>query len=156
MLIYLDVCCLNRPFDDQTQERIHLESEAVLLILIRCQSKEWQLLGSEVVDYEISQIPDEERRQKVRYLATVGESKVTVTESVESRAQELEKLGFKVYDALHIAGAEAGSADVLLTTDDRMLSKAQQHEEELHVRVANPTLWLMEVAANGSPERDAG
>ena len=21
-LIYLDVCCLNRPFDDQTQERI--------------------------------------------------------------------------------------------------------------------------------------
>jgi hypothetical protein len=29
--IYLDACCLNRPFDDQTQERIRLESEAVLL-----------------------------------------------------------------------------------------------------------------------------
>jgi hypothetical protein len=25
--IYLDVCCLNRPFDDQTQARIHLEAE---------------------------------------------------------------------------------------------------------------------------------
>ena len=33
MKIYLDVCCLNRPFDDQTQDLIHLESEAVVLIL---------------------------------------------------------------------------------------------------------------------------
>jgi hypothetical protein len=33
--IYLDVCCLNRPFDDQCQERIRLESEAILLILER-------------------------------------------------------------------------------------------------------------------------
>lgn len=38
-LIYLDVCCLNSPFDDQTQERIHLEAEAVMLILNRCQNK---------------------------------------------------------------------------------------------------------------------
>jgi hypothetical protein len=26
-LIYLDVCCLNRLFDDLTQERIRLEAE---------------------------------------------------------------------------------------------------------------------------------
>ncbi|MDM9581860.1 MULTISPECIES: hypothetical protein [unclassified Nostoc] len=44
-LIFLDVCCLNRPFDDQTQERIFLEAEAVRLILARCQSGEWQLLS---------------------------------------------------------------------------------------------------------------
>lgn len=43
-LIYLDVCCLNRPFDDQTQERIFLEAEAIRLILARCQSGEWQVL----------------------------------------------------------------------------------------------------------------
>ena len=34
MAIYLDTCCLNRPFDDQTQDRIRLEAEAVILILI--------------------------------------------------------------------------------------------------------------------------
>lgn len=62
MRIYLDVCCLNRPFDDQTQDRIHLESEAVLTILNCCQSREWQLVGSEVVDFEISKIPDEDRK----------------------------------------------------------------------------------------------
>ncbi len=33
MKIYLDVCCFNRPFDDQTQEKIHLEAEAVFIIL---------------------------------------------------------------------------------------------------------------------------
>ena len=50
MLVYLDVCCLNRPFDDYSQERIRLESEAVLLILERCQGEVWQLLGSDAVD----------------------------------------------------------------------------------------------------------
>ena len=40
--IYLDVCCLNRPFDDQRQDHIRLEAEAVLLILGRCEAREWQ------------------------------------------------------------------------------------------------------------------
>ena len=33
MLLYLDNSVLNRPFDDQTQPRIHLEAEAVLAIV---------------------------------------------------------------------------------------------------------------------------
>ena len=33
--IYFDTCCLNRPFDDQTQTRIRLEAEAVLAILMK-------------------------------------------------------------------------------------------------------------------------
>ncbi|MDF2439948.1 MAG: hypothetical protein JWN98_932 [Abditibacteriota bacterium] len=40
MKIYLDVCCLKRPFDDQGQDRIHLESEAVLLILAHVEAGE--------------------------------------------------------------------------------------------------------------------
>jgi hypothetical protein len=47
ILIYLDVCCLNRPFDEQTQERIRLEAEAVLFILTKFQVGDWRLLGSE-------------------------------------------------------------------------------------------------------------
>jgi len=76
MRIYLDVCCLNRPFDDQTQDRIHLESEAVLTILNCCQSREWQLVGSEVVDFEISKIPDEDLKQRVSFLADFVDYKV--------------------------------------------------------------------------------
>jgi hypothetical protein len=39
--IYVDVCCLNRPFDNQTQDRIRLEAEAVILILKRFEVGEW-------------------------------------------------------------------------------------------------------------------
>ena len=30
---YLDLCCLKRPFDDQSQPRVRLESEAMLALL---------------------------------------------------------------------------------------------------------------------------
>jgi hypothetical protein len=30
--VYLDNCCLNRPFDDQRQMRVRLEAEATLCI----------------------------------------------------------------------------------------------------------------------------
>lgn len=33
MTIYLDTCAIQRPFDDQTQLRIALESEAVLALI---------------------------------------------------------------------------------------------------------------------------
>ena len=61
MKIYLDVCCFNRPFDDQLQDRVHLESEAVLSILNHSQVSNWVLIGSEAVDSEISKIPDDEK-----------------------------------------------------------------------------------------------
>ena len=43
--VYLDACCLNRPFDDQAQPRVHLESEAVLIILVCFKQREWEWLG---------------------------------------------------------------------------------------------------------------
>lgn len=149
MIIYLDVCCLNRPFDDQTQDKIHLESEAVRVILNRCQNGEWQLIGSEVVDFEISQIPDNDRRQKVSILSGVAEFKVIVEAAIKDRAVELHKLGFKPFDALHIACAERGNADVLLTTDDKILQKALQLQKNIiKVRIVNPLKWLTEVMGN--------
>jgi len=156
MLVYLDVCCLNRPFDDQSQERIRLESEAVLLILERCQNQTWRLLGSEAVDYEVSRIPDKERQRKVINLALVAKSKQTITDSAEARAKELKHLGFMTLDALHLACAEAGNAEVLLTTDDQMVSKVRQHRDVLRVRVENPILWLTEVVTDGAIKNDTG
>ena len=66
MRIYLDACCLNRPFDDQSQDRIRLESEAILLILGRLQSEGWQWIGSDILNLEIEQTPDLQRRFRVR------------------------------------------------------------------------------------------
>lgn len=142
--VYLDVCCLNRPFDDQTQDRIHLEAEAVLLILIHVERGRCQWIGSETLNYEIERTPDPERRQRVRLLATAVAHTVLIEAAEEARARELEVLGFHALDALHVSCAESGGSDVLLTTDDRLLRLAVRFSKQLRIRVANPLTWLQE------------
>lgn len=150
-VIYLDVCCLNRPFDDQTQARIRLESESVLLILTQCQSRQWIMLGSEAIHIEIAQTPDFDRKQQVLSLTSVATTKIVVSESIKFRASNLVEQGFKPFDALHLACAEAGNADIFLTTDDRLLRLAKRQSSILGVRTENPVVWLLEVTVNGNP-----
>lgn len=64
MKIYLDACCWNRPFDDQSQNRVRVEAEAVLSILEMAQSSGVEIIGSDIVDDELSEMPDDERREK--------------------------------------------------------------------------------------------
>lgn len=153
-LLYLDVCCLNRPFDDQGQERIRLESEAVLLILDRCEARDWDLAGSEAIAYELANLPDEERRQRVLSLASLATTHTEISPVVEARAIELEAMGFGALDALHVACAEAAGAMVLLTTDDVFHRRARRWSTMLKVKVANPTGWLMEACGNADAEAD--
>ena len=143
--IYLDVCCLNRPFDDQTQARIRLEAEAVLIIVAQCELlDQWEWVTSEAVDVEIERTPDPERRRRVQFLAAHAHHSVTVGDTEIQRAQHLESWGIAAYDALHIACAESASADVLLTTDDKLLRKCVTLGEQLRAQVKNPLVWLGE------------
>ena len=89
MRIYLDVCSLNRPFDDHTQDRVRLESEAVLTIHSRSQTESRILLGGEIIDIEISKIPDDDRMQKVSLLSSISQSYTITDEDTEKRAIEL-------------------------------------------------------------------
>ena len=50
MKLYLDVCCLNRPFDGQSQNRVRLEAEAVLSILEMAEAGELEIIGSDIID----------------------------------------------------------------------------------------------------------
>jgi len=145
MKIYLDVCCLNRPFDDQTQDRIHLEAEAILSILNHSQTAGWSVIGSDAIDYEISKMPDNDKLLMVQILSTMHDAHVKVDAGVERRAVELKRAGLKSLDALHVACAEKGKADILLTTDDDLLSKALKNQRTLKVKVENPLRWVMEV-----------
>ena len=143
--LYLDVCCLNRPLDDQTQERIRLEAESVLLILARAEAGDWEWISSDVVDFEVEQTPSPFRRGRVRLMAASAHRRVRREPAVVARAQVLEALGFRPVDALHLACAESGNADVFLTTDDQLSRLGQRHAERLRIRVANPVTWLREV-----------
>ena len=143
--IYLDTCCLNRPFDDQEQDRIRLETEALLTIVERLNLGEWTWVTSELVDLEIGRIADDELRELVQLFAPSVGSTVAIGEAIRSRGRAIEALGFHAADALHLACAEAGRADVFLTTDDQVLRRAARVLERLHVRVVNPLRWIAEV-----------
>jgi predicted nucleic acid-binding protein len=118
--VYLDVCCLNRPFDDQKFEVIKIEAEAVIAIFRRISKGEWKWVISEFVHHEISQTPDEERKKRLLSLARKATEDIETHETIRTRAHELEKLGIKPMDALHLSSAETGCADVFLTTDKKL------------------------------------
>jgi predicted nucleic acid-binding protein len=143
MRLYLDVCCLNRPFDDQSQERIRLESEAVLLIFFRMQAGTLAWVTSEVVDHEVGLTPDVTRRSRVAALLLGATERVTLTDDDEKRAEELRALGFHALDALHLACAERAGVDAFLTTDDRLLKVAGRSAAQVRVAVCNPLQWIL-------------
>ena len=143
--IYLDTCCLNRPFDDQTQERIRLESEAVLAILSRIEKGEWDWIGSEVLLDEIEQTPDTQKLSRARLLSGFIKHTVDISEAEVKRARELQRVGFKEFDSLHLACAETAKADVFLSTDDRLLKLAKRVSKRLKLRVVNPLAWVEEM-----------
>ncbi|MEL6136491.1 MAG: PIN domain-containing protein [Cyanobacteria bacterium J06628_6] len=148
--IYLDVCCFNRPFGDQKQERIRLETEAILLILNRCNTDTtWQLISSQVIDAEIAKILDDERRQGVQLSLAEALFKVDLSTEIVNRAVGFQSAGIKAYDALHIACAESGQADAMLTTDDRLIRRINRSGITLGTRVVNPVVWVMEMTEAG-------
>ena len=146
MRVYLDVSCLNRPFDDQRQTRVRLESEAVTLILDRIDAGVWRLLSSEIVRIEVAAMTDRERRRRVQAFFADPDDTITLTEEVSRRAAGLMQKGFKAADALHVASAEHLSADVLLTCDDRLIRLGRRNRKELGVAILDPVAWLREVS----------
>ncbi|PSF36654.1 PIN domain-containing protein [Aphanothece hegewaldii CCALA 016] len=155
-MIYLDVCCLNRPFDDLEQERIKLEVEAVIIILNRCNLTEWELISSDIITLEIKQTPDLDKQKRLNQILSIANSKISFIEKIEKRAKELTTLGFKTFDALHIASAEEGNVNILLTTDDRFLRKSITYGNHLQVKLANPVQWLISIIqAEGETENEA-
>jgi predicted nucleic acid-binding protein len=145
MKIYLDACCLNRPFDDQSQPRVRFEAEAISLILEKLNQREWDWVGSEVLLHEIRQNPDLENRQRVLSFASMTHQVVELSDKILRRAEELEEAGFDSYDAVHLASAEFGKADVFLTTDDQILKVAARKKSLFSLTVENPVKWLEEV-----------
>ena len=97
--IYMDVCCWNRPFDDQTQARVHLEAEAVLAVVSEIEGGQLQLLHSEVVDLEIANAPDLKRRERLQSLIPRRHRYVRHEQRMSARALELERRGFAGIDA---------------------------------------------------------
>lgn len=145
--IYLDCCCFNRPFDDISQEKIRHECEAILTIVSNCELGVWDVFRSDVLDDEIDRIVNPIKKLKVLKLyssATIG---VEINNEIIARAKKFQQtVNLKSFDALHLAGAEYGKADILLTTDNKFISRAKASDSK--IRVANPAIWMTEVLFN--------
>ena len=140
----MDNCCYNRPFDDQTQERIHLESEAILMILQRRQAGIYRVVGSNILELEMERMHDAAKKQKVKELYKAADLHINYTENIKKRSKEIMVLSkIRTFDSLHIAAAEEAKADVMLTTDDKLEKMAEKLE--LKVRVMNPLKFAWEV-----------
>jgi predicted nucleic acid-binding protein len=142
MRIYFDVSCLNRPFDDQRQARIRLESEAITLLFDEIDAGRWEQVSSRMAEIEARAISDETRRRRV--LALLPEARMELERRTFDRARELIGLRLRAADAVHTAAAEHLGADVLLTCDDQLLRVGQRMADQLGVRIANPIDWLKE------------
>jgi predicted nucleic acid-binding protein len=129
--VYLDVCALCRPFDDQTQMRIRLETEAVQLILSYVRSGELLLIVSPAHDIEISAMDDAvERERLLSTLNEIGHRAVFDMHRVRRRAEEWTEQGLGPAGAAHLAFAEAAQAS-FVTCDDRLLRQCRRIQTTL-------------------------
>ena len=125
MRIYLDLCCFNRPYDDQSQVRIRLETEAKLSLQDKVRSGESELLWSSVLDLENSKNPFIEQMHAISQWRSLAATHVMAGPEVIAMAEPLVTGGVHSFDALHVASAVVGKADLFVTTDDRLLKRVR-------------------------------
>jgi len=140
MKIYLDNCCFNRPYDDQDDAAIYLESEAKLFVQEKIKSKEIGLVWSYMLSYENSGNPDLEVREKIENWSHLAESVTIESAEIIVMSESLIEKGFKKKDALHIACAMESKADIFFTTDKGILKKRDRVKD---LKILNPVEFIL-------------
>lgn len=141
MKIYLDNCCYNRPFDNQSQIKVRLETQAKLYIQAKIKEGSYDLVWSYILDYENGKNPYEEKRLAIAPWKTIASSQFTEeTESILLFAEKLASKGIKNYDALHISCAVAAHCEYYLTTDKKLLNTPIPE-----IKIVSPIVFLNEV-----------
>lgn len=143
MRVYLDNCCYNRPYDDQKQLRISLETQAKLRIQEMIKDDEIELASSYVLRYENSKNPYEIKRRTIgKFIEDhtsvyIDESR---SEEVGALASVAMKTGVKTADAHHAASAILAGCDYLLTTDDRLLKYSSDR-----IKIVDPIEFIKRI-----------
>ena len=140
MKVYLDNCCYNRPYDDQSQMTISLETQAKLKIQRLIKNGQIDVVSSYMLRLENSQNPHEDRRRSTEQFLMgyavehIGTEK---SSSVNAKAQEIMKTGVKMKDAVHVACAIEAGCQFFISTDKRLL-KYQTTE----IQMVNPIDYI--------------
>ena len=121
--VYLDNCCYNRPFDDQSQLKISLQTQAKLQIQADALSGKIELVWSYMLDFENGENPFDFKRNSIQKWEYVATSMIKTNDEITETAEKLKMQGLGTMDALHIACAIYAKADYFVTTDDKILNK---------------------------------
>ena len=142
MRVYLDNCCFNRPYDDQSQLRIQMETQAKLEIQKQIRDEKLELATSYILEAENAVNPYERKRIDIQAFMDKY-TKAFVSEiqdrAVREQAAKIMETGIRLMDACHIACAMLAQCDVFLSTDKRVL----KYQSEA-IRIMNPVMFVME------------
>jgi len=125
MLIYLDMCSIQRPLDTRTQPRIAVEAEAILGILTLCESGQVELVSSATLVFELERNPHPVRKEYALKVLSKATAFIATDSQLEKDARRIQAEGVNPVDALHLASAVAAKADYFCTCDDRFLKRAK-------------------------------
>ena len=140
MLIYLDNCCFNRPYDDQKDLIIRLETESKLFVQEQIQLGILDLVWSFVLDYENSKNPFLDKRERIGYWRNLAKTDCVLTEFIKDKAKELMlNFNLKQADASHIACAIYAKAECFITTDKGILKRNINE-----IKIVNPITFVQE------------
>jgi predicted nucleic acid-binding protein len=142
--IYLDLNCFNRPFDNQSQQRIADETVAVFHILQRVVDGSDELVWSDVLSFENNQHPLADRSQEISRWMSESAKVIAVTDDVQALAAHLHAGGAKALDAVHLACAEVAKCDYFMTCDDSLLRAGNR--AGLTTRVVTPIKYVEEIS----------
>ena len=137
--IYLDNCCYNRPFDNQAQMKIKLETEAKLHIQESVREGKYQLCWSFMLDYENDKNPYEEKKNMIAPWKEIAIDFCSPSETILSNGKEIMKYGIKNEDALHIACAIERDCEYFITTDKLLTNRNVEG-----IKVINPVDFIRE------------
>jgi len=146
MRIYLDMNIYNRPFDDQSQVRIRLETIAIFSIFQKIKNKELTLLWSFMIDYENSMNPHDDIRQEIEMAASLAFEMIYPDDSILVAANNFESKGIKPRDSMHLACALKGKAEYFLTCDDKLIRKATSWD--MNIKIINPLRFIEDMEVN--------
>ncbi|MBP3796266.1 MAG: hypothetical protein J6I46_00645 [Ruminococcus sp.] len=142
MKVYLDNCCYNRPYDDQSQFKVFLETQSKLHIQKLITEGKLELVYSYMSRYENAQNPFEIRRNTISQFFKNASVYVDETNAVIiiNKAREIMQTGVKTKDAIHVSCAIFAKAEYFLTTDVRLL-KYKSNE----IKIMNPIDFINEL-----------
>lgn len=142
MRVYLDNCCYNRPFDDQSQLKVRLETEAKLAIQAMMRTGVLEYVWSDMLVTEVSDNPIQANCERILAWRDLAAEYVHIDDAIERRAVEIMRLGVKTADAIHLACAEAAGCDWFFTVEMGILKKANGIGS---MRVVNPIQFIEEM-----------